>query len=185
MTKALPKGVQSPSGVPEKYQDHIRMMFDMLVLAFQTDTTRIATFGLAHDGSNRSFAEIGVPDGHHQISHHQSDAEKLRKIALIDQFYIQQLAYFLDRMKSMKEGEQSLLHNSMIVYGGGIRDGNRHDHEDLPIILAGRAGGAFSPGRRIALKGETPMTNLYLTMLDRLGVPAERVGDSTGRLEGV
>jgi hypothetical protein len=185
MTKALPKGVQSPSGVPEKYQDHIRMMFDMLVLAFQTDTTRIATFGLAHDGSNRSFAEIGVPDGHHQISHHQDDTEKLRKIALIDQFYIQQLAYFLDRMKTMKEGEHNLLHNSMVVYGGGIRDGNRHNHEDLPIILAGHAGGTFSPGRRILHNGETPMTNLYLTMLDRLGVPAERIGDSTGRLEGV
>lgn len=185
MTKPMPKGVQAPSGVPEKYQDHIRMMFDMLVLAFQTDTTRIATFGLAHDGSNRSFAEIGVPDGHHQISHHQSDAEKLRKIALIDKFYIQQLAYFLDRMKNMKEGEHNLLHNSMIVYGGGIRDGDRHNHEDLPIILAGHGGGAFSPGRRIMHSGETPMTNLYLTMLDRLGVPAERIGDSTGRLEGV
>lgn len=185
MTKALPKGVQAPGGVPDKYEDHIRMMFDMLVLAFQTDTTRIATFSLAHDGSNRSFADIGVPDGHHQLSHHQDDPEKLRKIALIDQFYIKQLAYFLDRMKTMKEGDTSLLHNSMVVYGGGIRDGNRHDHDNLPIILAGRAGGAYSPGRRIMLPGETPMTNLYLNMLDRLGVSAERVGDSTGRVEGV
>jgi len=187
MTKALPPGVVAPSGIPDSYEEHIRTMFDMLVLAFQTDTTRIATFGLAHDGSNRSFAEIGVPDSHHQISHHQEDPEKLRKIAAIDQFYIKQLSYFLGKMKSIQEGEGNLLANSMIVYGGGIRDGNRHDHDHLPIIVAGRARGTFSPGRHITLKGsgETPMTNLYLSMLDRLGVPAERVGDSTGRLEGI
>jgi hypothetical protein len=185
MNKPLPKGVQAPTGVPDGYEEHIRMMFDMLVLAFQTDTTRISTFGLAHDGSNRSFADIGVPEGHHQLSHHQGDAEKLKKIAAIDRFYIKQLSYFLSRMKATKEGESNLLNNSMIVYGGGIRDGNRHDHDRLPIIVAGRARGTFSPGRHIALNGETPMTNLYLSMLDRLGVPAERVGDSTGRLEGI
>jgi len=185
MTKPLPKGVQAPSGVPDGYEEHIRMMFDMLVLAFQTDTTRIATFGLAHDGSNRSFADIGVPEGHHQLSHHQEDPEKLKKIAAIDRFYIKQLSYFLSKMKSTQEGEANLLTNSMIVYGGGIRDGNRHDHDRLPIIVAGHARGTFSPGRHITLNGEVPMTNLYLSMLDRLGVPAERVGDSTGRLEGI
>ena len=185
MNKPLPKGVEAPSGVPDGYEEHIRMMFDMLVLAFQTDTTRISTFGLAHDGSNRSFADIGVPEGHHQLSHHQGDAEKLKKIAAIDRFYIKQLSYFLTRMKATKEGESNLLNNSMIVYGGGIRDGNRHDHDRLPIIVAGHARGTFSPGRHITFNGETPMTNLYLSMLDRLGVPAERVGDSTGRLEGI
>lgn len=185
MTKPLPKGIVPPSGVPDSYEDHIRTMFDLLVLAFQTDTTRIATFGLAHDGSNRSFAEIGVPEGHHQLSHHQRDPEKLRKLAAIDAFYIKQLGYFLDKMKSVKENGSTLLDNSMVVYGSAICDGDRHNHDQLPVIVAGRARGTFSPGRHIALSNETPMTNLYLSMLDRLGVPAERIGDSTGRLEGV
>lgn len=185
LTKPLPPGVQAPTGVPDTYEAHIRAMFDLLTLAFQTDTTRISTFGLAHDGSNRSFADIGVPEGHHQISHHQRDPEKLRKLAAIDSFYIKQLAYFLTKLKSTKDGEGSLLDNSMIVYGSAIRDGDRHDHDHLPVILAGRGRGTMNPGRHIALNGETPMTNLYLSMLDRMGVPAERVGDSTGRLEGV
>ncbi len=185
MNKPLPKGVQAPAGVPDNYEEHIRTMFDLLTLAFQTDTTRIATFGLAHDGSNRSFAEIGVPEGHHQLSHHQRDPEKLKKIAAIDRFYIKQLAYFLEKMKSVKEGEGTLLDSSMIVYGSAICDGDRHNHDQLPVIVAGRGRGTFSPGRHIALGTETPMTNLYLTMLDGLGVPAERIGDSTGRLEGI
>lgn len=186
MTKPLPKGVQAPSGVPDTYEEHIRTMFDLLVLAFQTDTTRIATFGLAHDGSNRSFADIGVPEGHHQLSHHQKDPEKLRKLALIDTFYIKQLSYFLEKMKTTQEADGStLLNNSMVVYGSAICDGDRHNHDQLPVIVAGGGRGAFSPGRHIALGSETPMTNLYLSMLDRIGVPAERIGDSTGRLEGV
>lgn len=185
MNKELPPGVQTPSGIPDSYQEHIRVMFDLLALSFQTDSTRIATFLLAHDGSNRSFPEIGVPDSHHQISHHQHDPEKLRKIALIDQFYLTQLGYFLDKMKNTPDGEGNLLQNSMIVYGGGISDPDRHNHDDLPIILAGHGGGTLNPGRRIALKreDETPMTNLYLSLLDRMGVPAQRIGDSTGKLE--
>ena len=185
MNKPLPKGVQAPAGVPDGYEEHIRTMFDLLVLAFQTDTTRIATFGLAHDGSNRSFSDIGVPEGHHQLSHHQKDPEKLKKLATIDRFYIKQLAYFLEKMRGVQEAEGTLLDNSMIVYGSAICDGDRHNHDQLPVIVAGRARGTFSPGRHIALGNETPMTNLYLSMLDRMGVPAERIGDSTGRLEGV
>jgi hypothetical protein len=181
----LPPGVQVPAGVPSTTQEHIRLMFDLLLLAFQTDSTRIATFLLAHDGSNRSFPEIGVPDSHHNISHHQNNAEKLEKIAKIDQFYVQQFAYFLERMKESKEGEKSLLDTSMIVYGGGISDGNSHDHDRLPVLLAGRANGALNPGRHIKLNDKVPMTNLYLSMLDRMGVNAERVGDSTGVLQGI
>lgn len=172
-----------PEGVPDSYEEHIRVMFDLMTLAFQTDTTRLATFMLAHDGSNRSFPELGVPDAHHYLSHHQSDPQKLEKIAKIDQFYLRQFGYFLEKMKSVKEGDKTLLDSSMIVFGGGIGDGNRHNHDNLPILLAGRAGGTLTPGRRVVLPGETPMTNLYLSMLDRLGVPAEKVGDSTGRLE--
>jgi hypothetical protein len=175
--------VKIPEGIPDSYEEHIRVMFDLMVLAFQTDTTRLATFMLAHDGSNRSFPDLGVPDAHHYLSHHQRDPQKLEKIAKIDQFYLRQFGYFLDKMKSVKEGDKTLLDSSMVVFGGGIGDGDRHNHDNLPILLAGRGGGTLTPGKRVVLPGETPMTNLYLSMLDRLGVPAEKVGDSTGKLE--
>lgn len=175
--------VKVPDGVPSTYEAHIRAMFDILVLAFQTDSTRIASFMLAHDGSNRSFPEIGVPDSHHSISHHQRDPQKLAKLGSIDRFYLRQLAYFLDKMKSIQEGEKSLLDSSMIVYGGGIQDPDRHNHENLPIILAGRAGGGWTPGRRQILQGEVPMTNLYVDMLQKMNVHVDTIGDSSGRLE--
>ena len=175
--------VKIPEGIPDNYEEHIRVMFDLLVLAFQTDSTRLATYMLAHDGSNRSFADIGVPDAHHYLSHHQNDPGKLEKIAKIDRFYLRQFGYFLDKMKSIKEGDRTLLDNSMIVFGGAIGDGNRHNHNNLPILFAGGGGGSIKHGRRIVTREDTPMTNLYLSMLDRLGVPAEKVGDSTGKLE--
>lgn len=181
----MPAGVKAPTGIPKSSQEHIRLMFDLLLLAFQTDSTRVATFLLAHDGSNRSFPEIGVPDAHHNISHHQNNPEKLAKIAKIDQFYMSQFAYFLQRMKDSKENGKSLLDSSMIVYGGGISDGNTHDHDRLPVILAGRGNGQLNPGGHIQLAEKTPMTNLYLAMLDRMGVKAERIGDSTGVLQGI
>jgi len=186
LTKDLPPEIHAPSGIPESYEEHIRTMFDILTLAFQTDSTRVSTFLLAHDGSNRSFPEIGVPDNHHGISHHQHDPEKLRKIALIDSFYLRQLAYFMAKLKATKEGDSNLLDNSMIVYGSGISDPDRHDHSKLPVILAGRGRGTLNPGSHVALAAnETPMTNLYLALLERMGVPAERIGDSTGKLEGI
>jgi hypothetical protein len=184
LTAEMPK-VPVPAGVPESYEEHMRLMFDLMTLAFQTDSTRIATFMLAHDGSNRSFSEIGIPDAHHSLSHHQRRPDRLEKIGQIDRFYLKQLGYFLSKLKATKDGEGNLLDNCMIVYGGGISDGDRHNHDQLPVILAGKGGGTMTPGRRIALAGEVPMTNLYLSMLDRLGVKAERVGDSSGRLEGV
>ena len=175
--------VAIPEGVPDTYEEHIRAMFDLMVLAFQTDSTRLSTFMLAHDGSNRSFPEIGVPDAHHSLSHHRNDPDKLAKIAKIDQFYLRQFGYFLDKLKSIKEGAGTLLDSSMIVFGGAIGDGNRHNHDNLPILLAGGGNGTITHGKRHVLSDNTPMTNLYLSMLDRMGVPAERVGDSTGRLE--
>jgi len=180
-------GVDAPAaGVPSKYEDHIRLMGDMLVLAFQTDSTRVATFLLAHDGSNRSFKEEGVSDGHHNLSHHQSDPEKLEKIAKIDQFYVRQLAWFLKRMRETKDRDgKSLLDNSMIVYCSGLGDGNAHSHNDLPVILAGRAGGAFHPGRHFDPGTGTPMNNLYVTMLNTMGVKVDSFGDSTGMLKNV
>ena len=173
----------APSGVPDSYRDHIRVMFDLMAVAFQTDSTRIATFLLAHDGSNRAFPEIGVLDGHHNLSHHQGDAEKLEKIAQIDRFYAEQLAYFLGQLASKHDSDGSvILDNSMILYGSGLLDGNRHSHSDLPVILAGGGGGTLAAGRHVKLAKPVPMTNLYLSMLDRLGARVDSFSDSTGRV---
>ncbi len=175
---------QRPNGVPETYQEHIRMMYEMMVLGFQTDATRVATFLLAHDGSGRNFPEIGVPDGHHQLSHHQHKQANLDHIAKIDEFYMEQFAWFLSKLKNTAEGEGNLLDNSMILYGGGIRDGDRHDHSDLPLILAGHGGG-LKQGRVIEAEKGTPMTNLYLSLMERMGAKAQRVGDSNGKFERI
>jgi hypothetical protein len=179
-------GVASPAGEPKSYREHIRLMCDMLVLAFQTDSTRIASFMLAHDGSNRTFEEAGVRDGHHSLSHHQNDKTKLEKIGKIDRFYVEQLAYFLERLRTTKDADgRTLLDNSMIVYASGLSDGNRHNHSDLPVILAGRAGGRLQPGRHVVAESRTPMSNLFVTMLDAMGAKVEAFGDSTGRLDAV
>lgn len=180
----LPDSTEAPQGIPKSYQEHIRLLYDLMAMAFQTDTTRIATFLVAHDGSNRSFGEIGVPEGHHALSHHGNDKPKMEKIAKIDKFYLEQFAYFLGKLKSMKEGDGTVLDHSMIVCGGGHSDGNRHDHVNLPVILAGGGNGKLQPGRHVNF-GATPMTNLYLTMLDHMGADVDRLGDSTGRLSGV
>ena len=176
---------ERPDGIPGSYKEHVRAMYDLMVLAFRSDSTRISTFLVAHDGSNRNFRDIGVGEGHHQISHHQRNPDKLAKIAKIDKFYAEQAAYFLEKMASVKEGDGTLLDNSMIVYGCGIKDGDRHNHENLPILLAGKGGGTLKPGRHLRLKQNKPMANLYLSMLDRMGCTEERFGDSTGRLEEV
>lgn len=177
--------VNAPSGVPDNFQDHIRLLYDLMATAFQTDTTRIATFLVAHDGSNRTFNNVGVSEGHHYLSHHREDKGKMDKLAKIDKFYVEQFAYFLGKLRSIKEGEGNLLDNSMIILGGGHSDGNRHDHENLPVILAGRGGGSLQTGRHVNF-GSKPMTNLYLSMLDRMGVKGvDSLGDSTGRLENI
>lgn len=175
-----------PDKPPPAYADHIRLLADMLVLAFQTDSTRIATFMLAHDGSNRSFPEIGVGDGHHSLSHHENREDRLEKIARIDRFYAEQFAYLLGRLRGVTEADgSSLLDNAMVVYASGLSDGNRHRHDELPVILAGRAGGRLAAGRHLKLAAPTPMSNLYLTMLDLAGATEDRFGDSTGRLDDV
>ncbi len=175
--------VEAPTGIPENYQDHIRLMFDLLAISFQTDSTRVATFPLAHEGSNRSFPELDISEGHHHLSHHGKKQEKLDKIAIIDHFYMQQLAYFLGRLEALKDPDgSSVLDNSMIVYGCAISDGDRHNHDDLPIVIAGGGGGTLTPGRHVDFGSDVPMSNLYLSMLDRMGVQLDRFGDSTGRV---
>lgn len=173
-----------PQGAPSNYQEHIRMMYEMMLLGFQSDTTRIASFLLAHDGSGRSFPEIGVNRGHHELSHHLGKAENLDQIAKIDKFYVDQFAWFMKRLRETPDGEGNLLDNSMIVYGGGISDGNRHNHNDLPLLLAGHGGG-IKQGRVITAEEGTPMTNLYLSLVDRMGAKAERIGDSNGKFEKI
>jgi hypothetical protein len=167
----------------ERYQEHLRAMADLLALAFQGDLTRIATFVFANDGSNRSYRFIDIPEGHHDLSHHQRDPKRLAKIQKINTFHVTQFAYFLDRLKNIQEGDGCLLDNCMLVYGSGISDGNRHNHNDLPILFAGKAGGTVQGNRHVRLDREVPLNNLYLSMLDRLGAPTEKLGDSTGKLQ--
>ena len=180
---SFPDYSKPASGIPKDYQQHIRLMFDLLTLAFQTDTTRVSSFILAHDGSNRAYPFIDVKEGHHEISHHGNNELKKQKIAKINRFHITQLAYFLQKLKSIPEGQGTLLDNCMICYGSGIGDGDRHNHDNLPVLLAGRGGGTIQTGRHVQFEKETPMSNLFLSMLERVGAPRERLGDSTGPLK--
>lgn len=180
--KEIPK-MDLPAGVPAELQEHIRLMYDIMLIAFQTDCTRIATFMVGDAGSNRSYPEVDVRDGHHSLSHHRNDEEKVKQLARIDHFLVQQFAAFLQRLKNVKEGEGNLLDNSMILYGSAISDGNRHQHHDLPIILAGHGGGTIQTGRALHFPNETPLNNLFLSMAERVGAPLKEIGDSTGPLD--
>ena len=179
-------GIETPAGISQDRAQHAQLMLDMLALAFQTDSTRVATLMLGHDGDNRSLPEIGISEGHHDLSHHFQNEEKIQKLTEIDLWYATQFAKFLQKLEATKDVDgQSLLHNSMILYGSGNADGNRHTHANLPLILAGGGGGALTPGRYVQ-HGSKPMTNLFLSMADKMGVKGlERHGDSTGRLGNV
>lgn len=179
----LPLGAVAPKGIPESYAEHLRLLADLMVLAFQTDTTRVASFVLANEGSNRSYPFIGVRDGHHSISHHGHDPVKLAKIQDINVFHSTQLAYLLERLKSVKEGDGTLLDHSMIVYGSGNGDGDRHNHDDLPILLAGGGCGTLRQGRHLVYSKETPLNNLWVSMLNRMDIRDVQLGDSTGELK--
>lgn len=181
----LVKMGQKPTGVPSDYGEHVRLMGDMMILAFQADLTRISTFMFANEGSNRNYRNIGISDGHHDISHHGKQVEKLEKKRQIDRFHVEQLAYILNRMRSIREVEGTLLDNTMLLYGGGIGDGDRHNHDDLPILFAGRGAGKLKSGRHVRFRQGTPLNNLFLSMLDKVGVDVEQLGDSTGKLQGL
>lgn len=184
-TKRQIPGMAVPEGVPSQLSEHIRLMYDLMLVAFQTDTTRIATFMLANEGSNRAYREVDVKDGHHQLSHHRDDEKKVAQLQRIDQFLIEQFAYFLERLKATPDGDGTLLDHSMITYGCAISDGNRHRHEDLPCLIAGRGAGAVTTGRHMKIDTETPMANLFLAQLESVGVQRDRIGDSTGKLPGL
>ncbi|HMP79209.1 MAG TPA: DUF1552 domain-containing protein [Pirellulaceae bacterium] len=171
-----------PTGVPRQYSEHVKLLMDMLVLAFQTDTTRIATFMFANAGSNRGYREIGISDGHHDLSHHGNSEEKQVRISQINRYHASLFRHFLARLDAIPEGEGSLLDQCLIMYGSGISDGNAHNHDNLPILLAGGGGGSIATGRHLKFRRETPLTNLYCTLLNQMGVDVDQFSDSTGKL---
>jgi hypothetical protein len=181
----LDPGMDKPFGVPTEFPDYFRLMTDMLIVAFKADITRLATFMVGREGSVRSYPEIGVTDGHHPLTHHQGNMEMLAKVREINVLHAKLFAEFLQKLKSTPDGDSNLLDQSLIVYGSGLSDGNAHTHDQLPTLLAGRGGGFVSPGRHIIYQRETPVTNLFATMIEHIGVRAEHVGDSTGRLAGL
>ncbi len=172
-----------PEGVPAEFHEYARMMFDMLLIAFHTDTTRIATLMLGREGSTRPYREIDVPDAHHPITHHQNKPELLEKITKINTYHVEQFAYFLKKLRETPDGDGTLLDRSMIVYGSGISDGNAHMHHNLPVLLAGRGNGAIAQqGRHVLYPKNTPMANLYLRMLDGFGAKVDSLGDGSNPL---
>jgi hypothetical protein len=175
--------VERPVGLPSTYEEHAKLMFDLQVLAYQTDMTRMCTFMLARGQSNLTFPQIGVPEAHHSLSHHQDDPVKLEKIGKIDLYHSTLFAYFLEKLRSTPDGDRPLLDNLMIVYGSDMSDGNKHWLQNLPIVLAGGGGGQIKGGRHVHFAKDTPMMNLFLTMLDKLDSPVALIGDSTGKLE--
>jgi hypothetical protein len=175
------------AAVPKDYVEHIRLMGDLMALAFQTDVTRVATLVYANEGSTRPYPFIGVPEGHHDLSHHQRDPKKMEKIRQINRFHVSAFAAMLKRLQAVKEGEGTLLDRCLIVYGSGNSDGNRHNHDDLPVLLVGRGGGAIRGGRHVVYPRErdTPLCNLYLSLAERFGIDVSHFGDSTGKLPGL
>lgn len=180
----VPSGVEAPE-MFETYEQHMQLMYEVMALAFQTDSTRIATFIVAHDGSNRPYPTIGIRDGHHDLSHHRNDEEKKKKLAQINRYHVTQFSRFLDRLKSIPEGDGTLLDNCVIQYGSALSNGNEHSPTNLPILLAGGGGGRLATGRHLRVDDKTPMTNLYRSMLDTVGARTEKIGDSTGKLDAV
>jgi hypothetical protein len=175
--------MERPTSIPDEFEDHAKLMSDLIVIAFQTDMTRVVTFMMAREGSNRSYRSIGVSDGHHSVTHHQNDPEKIAATMKIDQLHTKTFGYLVEKMKSTPDADGTLLDNSMLLYGSSICDGNAHTHHDLPLVLVGGAAGQIKGGRHIRYAPETPMNNLLLTMLDKAGVPAETLGDATGKID--
>jgi len=174
--------IVAPSGIPSDYGKHVQLMGDLMTLAFQTDQTRVCSFMFANAGSSKSYPMLDIKEGHHYLSHHRDDEEKVAKIAKISHYHVELLSHILQRLDSTPDGEGTLLDHTMLLYGSGIGDGNRHTHHDLPILLAGGGCGSLSSGRHIVYPKETPLMNLYLTMLDKAGVEVDSLGDSTGLL---
>jgi len=177
--------IDHPAGIPATYDEHVRLMCDLQVLAYQADLTRVVTFMLGREFSGVTYPQIGVPDAHHPVTHHQQEPEKIAKVAKINAYHVTQFAYLLDRMRSTPDGDGSLLDHAMLIYGTGMGDCNAHDPRSIPLLLAGGGAGQLKGGRHIRYPKETPLANLHLTLLDKLGVPLDKIGDSTGALTGL
>jgi hypothetical protein len=175
--------IEKPAGIPIAFAEYLKLMFDLQIVAFQTDLTRVATLMIGREGSLRVYPEIGVPDPHHPLTHHRGDREWIERVAKINCYHVELFAYLIGKLKGTEDGDGTLLDHSMVVYGSGLCDGNRHTHEDLPVVLLGRGDGSLKPGRHVVYKPGTPMTNLYMALLDRMGVAPESIGDSTGKVE--
>jgi Protein of unknown function (DUF1552) len=172
-----------PTDVPATFEEHIKLMFDLVALGYQADSTRIFTMIVCRELSARTYPQIGVPDQHHPVSHHRNDPELIVKKAKIDTYHVQLLTYFLQKLQSAQDGDSTLLDQSLILYGGGMGDGNLHRHSNLPCLMAGKLGGQFQTGRHLAYPLDTPMSNLLLTILHKTGVAIDAIGDSTSPLE--
>jgi hypothetical protein len=175
--------IERPTGIPESFDEHTKLMFDLQVLAYRADITRVFSMIVSRELSPRTFATIGVPDQHHAVSHHRNDPDLIAKKAKIDVYQTQLFAYFVEKLQAAQDGDGTLLDHSLILYGGGMGDGNLHRHSDIPCLLAGKLGGGFKSGRHIRYPQNTPMANLLVTVLDKVGVHVEKLGDSTGRLQ--
>ena len=182
-TNRFVPSMEAPTGVPVEFADYAKLMFDLQILSFQADLTRVSTFMIGREGSVRAYGEIGVPDPHHPITHHQNQPDLLEKVAKINVFHTQLFSYFVEKMKTTMDGDGSLLDHSMVVYGGGLCDPNRHQHENLPTLLFGRGRGSLKPGRHVQYPDGTPLTNLYMSLLDRMDVHPESLGDSNGMVQ--
>lgn len=176
--------LERPSGVPTDFEEYFKLMVDLQVVAYQSDLTRVLTFVMAREGptGGRAYPQIGIPDQHHNLSHHQNDAAKVDKLFRINQYHVQLFTYFLEKLQSVNEGEGTLLDHSSIIYGSSMSNGNGHQHDNLPIMLVGGGNGRIKGGRHIRYPDGTPMSNLHLTLLDILDVPVDKLGDSTGQL---
>lgn len=175
--------MEKPYGTPADFAEHFRLMTDMLTIAFQADLTRVATFLVTHEGTSRAYRELGISDGHHPLTHHRNKVEMMDQVARINTYHVSQFAAWMERMRNTMEGERSVLDNSMIVYGAGLSDPNEHLHDNLPTAIVGSAGGFLKTNRHVVYRKETPMCNLFLSMMSRMGVEQEHFGDSTGHLE--
>lgn len=173
--------IDRPTGIPVEYADYVQLMFDLQLAAFQTDSTRVVTMMMGREGSLRTYPEIGVPDPHHPLTHHRGNPEWIEKVTKVNTMHVELFAGFVRKLKDTPDGDGTLLDHTMIVYGSGLSDGNRHTHDDLPVVLLG-GGAGVRGGRHVVYSKDTPMTNLYVTLLDRLGVPTEQLGDSTGEV---
>jgi hypothetical protein len=185
LSKDAAGGMERPTRVPALFRDHFRLMADMLVLVLQTDMTRVATLVMATEGNRRSYPELGFTEEHHGVSHHGRKPELIEKFTKINEHHVGEMAYLIERLAKAPEGAGSLLDNSMVVYGSGMADGNRHAHADIPTVLFGKGGGGIAPGRHVICPEETPICNLWLSLMERMGVKEERFGDSTGPLTGL